>query len=103
MKALKKSTNDGYLPRDLVVRLESSPQQPETPVERSATAMLRREGSLPFHVLINRVAVELYQKESAEGAWLLDLAETGSRLFVPDVRKEIESGNGRLWTIEKRS
>jgi hypothetical protein len=65
--------------------------------------MLRREGSIPFHVLVNRVAVELYQKELAEGGWLLDLAVTGSRLFVPDVRKEIEAGNGRLWQIGKKS
>ena len=98
---MSKSTIKSGNERDLLVRLAPSPQEPKSPVERLTVAMLRREIAVSFHVLVNRVADQLYHEEIADGAWLIDLGLFGSALFVPDVSKEIHAGDGKFWEISK--
>jgi hypothetical protein len=87
---------------DLIVRLIEPVDQPViTPIEKLALSNLRREGVIPFRLLVERVATELYQAELRKGAWLLDIGLLGSKLFVPAVIGEIEARNGTLWQIEK--
>ena len=87
---------------DLIVRLiEPHSGAPVSPVERLAVTMLKRERAIPFHLLVERVASELYHEELRNGAWVLDIGLFGSSLFVPDVAGEIKARDGALWQIEK--
>lgn len=88
--------------RHLVVRLiEPLPRPTVTPIERLAVSSLKQEGAIPFRLLVERVASAVYFEELRNGAWILDLGLFGPRLFVRDVVREIEAGNGILWEIEK--
>jgi hypothetical protein len=87
---------------DLIVRLIEPVDRPVvTPIEKLTLSNLRRERVIPFRLLVERVATELYQAELSKGAWILDIGLLGSKLFVPDVIDEIEARNGTLWQIEK--
>ncbi|MBI2088992.1 MAG: hypothetical protein HYT78_09655 [Deltaproteobacteria bacterium] len=87
---------------DLVVQLLASPsRQPESSVERLTIALLRQEGPTPFPALVERVAREVYLDEIRNGAWVTDIGLFGPGLFVPDVVRELEAGNGVLWEIKK--
>jgi hypothetical protein len=70
-------------------------------VERLTIALLQREGSIAFDLLVQQVSDELFQQEIDEGAWLLDIGLFGSTIFVRDVANEIKAGNGNLWDIER--
>jgi hypothetical protein len=87
---------------NLVVRLNLPARPPESTVELLATSILETAGSLPFDRLVERIADELYRQE-LRYAWALDIGMFGSRLFVPSVAKEIETGNGSLWKIQEQS
>jgi hypothetical protein len=90
-------------PRDLIVRLGDSSQQPTTLVDRQIVAVLEQETPIPLHLLVQRVADELYREELDDGAWVLELGMFGSTLFIPEVFNAIKSGDGIFWQIEKQS
>jgi hypothetical protein len=86
---------------DPIVRLLDPADQPVvTPIEKLTLSNLKREGVIPFRLLVERVATELYQAELRKGAWILDIGLLGSKLFVPAIIDEIEARNGTLWQIE---
>ena len=87
---------------DVVVRLDQPSRSPESTVELLATSILKTVGSLPFDRLVECIADEIYRQE-LRYAWVLDIGLFGSRLFVPSVAQEIETGNGSLWKIQDRS
>jgi hypothetical protein len=89
--------------RELIVQLDGSLQEPTTPLGRLIITVLRRETSIPFHLLVQRVADELYQRELEDGASVLDIGLFGSSLFIPEVASAIKAGNGTLWQIEKQA
>lgn len=88
---------------NLIVRLSGSSPEPTTLVEKLTIAILQRETIIPLHLLVQRVADELFHQELDDGAWVLDLVMFGSALFVRDVSSEIRARNGSLWQIEKQS
>ena len=90
------------IPCDFIVRIEGSLREPTTLVERLTVAVLQRESPIPLHLLLERVADELYQQELDDGAWVLDLGMFGSGLFIPDLAREIRAGNGILWQITRK-
>ncbi len=97
-----KGASDNEPNRNLIVRLiEPLPRPIITPIERLAVSSLKQEGAIPFQLLVEHVAFDLYREELRNGAWVLDIGLFGSRLFAPDVVREIEAGNGILWEIEK--
>jgi hypothetical protein len=55
---------------------------------------------MPLDELVERIAEEFYRQES-KYLWSLDLGLFGSKLFVPIVAREIETGNGSLWRIRQ--
>jgi hypothetical protein len=83
-----------------MVRLIEPLSRPfSTPIERLAISTLKL-GAVPLYLLVERVAADLYVEEIRNGAWVLDIGLFGSDLFVPDVAREIEAGNGTFWQIE---
>ncbi len=88
-------------PDGATIRLLAASRPPATHVERLAIDILKREGSISFTKLLERVARELYSDEVRSGAWVLDIGLYGPNLFVPDVILELESGNGILWKFEQ--
>ena len=83
-----------------VTRPDGPTRPPASPVEQLATSILKARGCLPLDELVEHVAEELYHEESRY-SWPLDLGLLGSKLFVPSVAKEIETGNGSLWKIQE--
>jgi hypothetical protein len=65
--------------------------------------MLQLDSAIPLHVVVHRVAGELFKQEVAAGGWLVDLGLFGSTLFVPEVLKEIQAADGTLWQIRNSS
>lgn len=97
-----KGASDNEPNRDHIVRLIEPLARPTvTPIERLAVSSLKQEGAIPFRLLVERVASAVYFEELRKGAWVLDIGMFGARLFVRDVVREIEAGNGILWEIEK--
>lgn len=64
-------------------------------------AKLKREGKIPFRVLVERVARDLYLDELRRGAWVVDIGLFGEALFVPEVVRELQAADGILWDIER--
>jgi hypothetical protein len=64
-------------------------------------AALKRGGAMDFRALVDRVASDLYHDELRHGGWAVDIGVFGKNLFVSDVVREIEAGNGLLWRIEE--
>ena len=86
--------------RSLGVRLlQPGSRPPVTPIEQAVVSALKHEVEMDFGTLVERVASELYFKEIRSGAWMLDLGLFGSGLFIPDVVRERQAGNGTLWEI----
>ena len=86
--------------RSLGVRLlQPGSRPPVTPIEQAMVSALKHEVEMDFGTLVERVASELYLKEIRSGAWMLDLGLFGSGLFIPDVVRELQAGNGTLWEI----
>ena len=75
-------------------------RSPGTPFEQLVVAALQRHGAMPFRALAVEVARDLYLDELRQGAWATDIGLLGDGLFVPEVAREVEAGNGRLWWIE---
>ena len=80
--------------------LEATPRPPATDIERLVVAALKRGGAMDFRALVDRVASDLYHDELRHGGWAVDIGVFGRNLFVSDVVREIEAGNGLLWRIE---
>ena len=86
---------------DPKVRLiNPSVREPATAVERSVIAKLNDVDTMSLSSLVERVARDLYRKELAMGAGILDIGLFGPDLFVRDVAAELSAGNGILWLIE---
>jgi hypothetical protein len=77
-----------------------SRRQPETAIERLATAALGHGGTTSLSALITRVSRDLYREELACGAAILDLGLFGPELFVKDVALELRAANGILWQFD---
>jgi len=87
--------------RDRNVRLvEPAPRLPLTPFERLVVATLTREGAMRFSTLVELVALDFYLDELRHGAWILDIGVFGSKLFIPEVARELKAGDGVLWEIK---
>jgi hypothetical protein len=80
--------------------LESPARPPATAAEREAIATLRLAGTMPFLALVDRLAREAYGDALRGGAWAADIGLFGTALFVPEVARALEAGNGVLWAIE---
>jgi hypothetical protein len=76
------------------------PRQPVTAIERLVVAALGQGNTTTLSSLINRVARDLYIKELAMGAGVLDIGLFGPDLLVHDVSAELSAGNSILWHIE---
>lgn len=87
-----------------LVRLLDGPRRPAaTPVERLAVRALERDGVLPYPTLVLRVADDLYREELRRGGWNSDIGVWGSRLFVPEVERELGTSAGLLRTTAARA
>ncbi len=87
--------------RERNVRLvEPAPRLPLTPFERLVVETLTREGVLRFNTLVERIALDFYLDELRHGAWILDIGLFGSKLFIPEVARELKAGDGILWEIK---
>jgi len=95
-QALDDESNHGPIVRP--IEPVSSPV--ESPVESAAISTLKQQGALPFHLLVLRVASQLYLDELRNGAAGVDIGFFGSSLFVPEVVRTIQERNGTLWKIE---
>jgi len=85
-----------------VVRLIETPGRlPETPIEQRLAAALRDTGAVAFTSLVKTVAADLYAEELRKGAGALDIGLYGDRLFNQDVLRELKTGDGILWEIER--
>src|SRR5262249_61227643 len=77
---------------DAIVRLLDPVDRPVvTPIEKLTLSNLKREGVIPFRLLVERVATELCQAELRKGAWILDIGLMVGKLFVPAIIDEIEA------------
>jgi hypothetical protein len=86
--------------RDLMVRLiEPVASAGESPIERAAILNLKRQGVLPFSLLVEQVALRLYLDELRNGAAAVDIGFFGANLFVPEVVKVLQERNETLWKI----
>lgn len=72
---------------------------PTTLEERLIVEALAGPGRLRVDALVPLVAAVLYREELRHGGSAADLGLFGARVFVPDVLRALEAGNGRLWTI----
>lgn len=86
--------------REDVVRLVEAARPPVTPVEQLAVATLTRDGTMSFKRLVEQVALDLYREMLRSGGWAVDIGIFGTNLFVPDVARELEAGDGTLWRLE---
>jgi hypothetical protein len=86
-----------------VVRIQHDRPEPVNSLQRLTVAMLRKKSPIPFDLLVQLLADELYQQELNDGAWVLDLGLFGRTLFIADVAGAIRAGNGTYWQIEKQS
>ncbi len=75
-------------------------RSPATPFEQLVVAALQRRGALPLRALAVHVAKDLYLDELRNGTWAADIGLFGASLFVPEVAREVEAGNGGPWRIE---
>jgi hypothetical protein len=96
-----KQTLDDESNRGLIVRpIEPFSSPVAGPIESAALSSLKQQGALPFHLLVLRVASQLYLDELRNGAAGVDIGFFGSSLFVPEVVRTIQERNGTLWKIE---
>ena len=70
-----------------------------TTEERLIVETLRGPGCLRVAALVKRVSAALYREELRHGGAAADLGFFGEHLFVPEVRRVLEGGHDRLWTI----
>ena len=82
-----------------VVGPAPEPPAPEGTEERLILAELGRGGALGIDALVDRVARALYEGEQRRGAWAADIGVFGPTLFESEVRRALQAGDGRLWTI----
>jgi hypothetical protein len=54
---------------------------------------------MPLEDLVQRVARTLYVDALGQGAWTVDIGVFGSEVFVPEVVRGLEEGDGTLWEI----
>jgi len=73
--------------------------RPVTPEECLIVDVLATRGRLAVDALVSAVAAALYREELAEGAGAVDVGFLSAQAFVPDVKRTLEHGEGRLWTI----
>lgn len=79
------------------------PRSPATPLERFAVETLGREGAMALDALVDRLAGLLYRDALRHGGWVIDIGFFGQNLFVPEVARDLEAGDGLLWHIEPPS
>ena len=79
--------------------IDASRRAPATSIEVQLFSLLKKEGSVSYDRLVQRVADELYQGELEHGAAALDIGVFGGRLFEPDVVAAIHAADGVLWEI----
>jgi len=83
------------------VRLLAAPRRtPRTSLESLVCSTMERDRTMPFEALVQRLARALYVDALRHGAWTLDIGVFGAELFVPDVVRELEEGDGTVWQIE---
>ena len=83
-----------------VVRLISPPARTgESEIEIKLISLLKTEGAISSHQLVQRIARDLYDEELKRGAAAVDIGIFGSRLFEPDVAQSLKAGEGTLWNI----
>ena len=56
-------------------------------------------GCLPIGTLVDHVAVAVYQETLRQDGSVADVGLFGSRIFVPDILRVLEAGNGHRWAI----
>jgi hypothetical protein len=61
--------------------------------------LLERRGSLPLDALVRRLSQALYREALGDGGGAADVGIFGPALFSVDARREVEAGDGCLWTI----
>src|SRR5688572_3368335 len=72
---------------------------PATPEERLIVEALASAGPVPMDALVIAVSNALYRDELSEGGNDADLSLLGAGVFMPDVLRALEAGDGRLWTL----
>ena len=103
-KRADKQASESESSRDLIVRpIEPFSSPVEGPIESAAISSLKQQGALPFHLLVLRVASQLYRDELRNGGAGVDIGFFGSSLFIPEVVRIIQERNGTLWKIEESS
>ena len=72
---------------------------PATPEEQLIVEALASAGPVPVDALVAAVSNALYRDELSEGGNDADLSLLGAGVFMPDVLRALEAGDGRLWTL----
>jgi hypothetical protein len=72
---------------------------PDTPEERLIADKLAGAERVDVDAVVDAVSTALYRQELDEGGSAAELSLLGSRVFVPDVLRALEGGDGRLWAL----
>ena len=85
----------------LTVRLvEPHPRSAVSAAEEFVVTLLSAERELPYSEVISRLAESLYLHELRSGGSSVDIGLFGNSLFVPEARRALEAGKGKLWNID---
>ena len=72
---------------------------PATPEERLIADTLAGAERIDVDAVVDAVSASLYRQELQDGGSAAELSLLGSRVFVPDVLRALEAGDGRLWIL----
>lgn len=79
--------------------IEGACRAPESLIEVQVLSVLKKEGSVSYDRMVQRVANELYEAELRRGAAAIDIGIFGSRLFEREVVGTLKAADGVLWKI----
>ena len=86
-----------------VAALDLPARRPAADIDLWVLSELQARGPMTLSDLVARVAERLYRDAVRDGAACVDIGLFGAKLFQIEAAAAVARGDGRWWTIDKRT